>query len=195
LNRRVLKLILALAIPIVIAWFFIYSQQQATVEVAKYKEEQKANPTSSGIEINNYALKEVDDHNRIHWQLIAKKGSLAPDNKDVKLDEVKVEYYDAGQLKMKLVAPRGEANEATHYVKLLSANGKGVVAEGDGGKNKFRAAVIELIKKNQFLASGGVIIESGEAKVTGDQANGTLDMTGPKNFKIIGNTHAEIAVQ
>jgi hypothetical protein len=49
------------------------------------------------------------------------------------------------------------------------------------------------MEKNQFLASGGVnIIWPGVAKVTGNEATGSLKSTDLKNLTIKGNTHAAI---
>ncbi len=198
-NRGVLKLLLALAIPASIAWFFLYSQQQADKQISDYKKEQKANPTTDRVIIKDYGLKEVDDSNHIRWQLLAAAGVVSPDNQNVTLEDVKVEYYDSATkaLKMRLIAPTGTANQSTRYVKLTAPDGKYVIAEGEGGKSKFQSKVVELIKKNQFLASGGVIIDwPGVAKVSGNSASGSIDLAaGPKNFKIVGNTHAEIAVR
>lgn len=198
-NKNVLKLLAALSIPAGIAWLFFYSQHLAEIEVDSYKKEQKLNPVNEKTIIENYAMKEIDDLNRIRWQLVAKKGTVMPNNKDIELVEVNVEYYDPAtrELKMRLIAPFGEANQQTKYVKLQSRDGKKVIAEGQGGKAKLIANVVELIKKNQFLASGGVIIDwPGVAKVTGDSASGLTDLSsGPKDFKVIGNTHAEIVMK
>lgn len=198
-RKSTIKLFVALAIPASIAWFFWYSQQQADYEVKQYQKEQKENPTSEKLTIKNYAMKEIDDLNRIRWQLTAAEGNLMPNGKDVQLDDVKVEYYDATtrELKMRLLAPFGTANQETKYVKLESKDGKPVVADGQGGKSKFTCKTVELIKKNQFLATGGVIIEwPGVAKVSGDSASGLTDLSsGPKNFKVVGNTHAEIVMK
>ena len=84
----------------------------------------KNNPLSSGINVTNYELKEVDDFNNIKWQLVAKKGSLAENNKDVELDNVTVRYFDGPNVKMSITAPVGHANQDTKYVKLLSRDGK-----------------------------------------------------------------------
>jgi hypothetical protein len=94
---------------------------------------------------------------------------------------------------MRLIAPQGEANASTKYVQLTSDAGSLVQAEGAGGKAKLEAAKIELMKKNQFIASGGVTIEwPNVAKVTGDMAAGRIDLSDFKDFKIVGNTHAQI---
>lgn len=198
-NKNIWKLLIALAIPGSIAFFFWYSQHQADLEVEQYKKDVKDNPISESLIIQNYAMKEIDDANRVRWQLTAKTGTLMPNGKDVKLEEVQVEYYDQNtrELKMRLTAPYGAANQETKFVKLEAKNGKKVVAEGQGGKTKFIARDVELIKKNQFLATGGVIIDwPGVAKVSGDSASGLTDLSsGPKNFKVVGNTHAEIVMK
>jgi hypothetical protein len=97
---------------------------------------------------------------------------------------------------MRLEAPFGSADQQTKYVKLEGGKKGRVVAEGQNNM-KLSSAVVELIKKNEFLASGGVIIDwPGVAKVSGDSASGLTDMSsGPKNFKVVGNTHAEIVMK
>lgn len=194
-NRGNIKLIVALAIPIGIIWLFIYAQQQAVIEEQKYREEQKVNPTTDSVIVNNYSLKEVDDNNQVRWRLVAKQGVVKPSGHEVSLKEVVVEYFDGKKLKMRLASPVGEAVEATRYVKLAGADGKRVVAEGEDGKARLDAQAVELMKKNQFAASGGVNIEwPGVAKVTGNSATGTIDVGSLKNLKIVGNTHAVITV-
>lgn len=191
--RNFLKVVGALSIPAGIGWFFWYSQEQANIEVENYKKEQKSAPTTDTVVVNNYQLKEVDDLNHIRWQLVSEKGRLAPNNKDVVLDKVKVEYFDGPNVKMRIYAPKGEANQETRFVKLMSQDKERVRCEGDGGKSKFESDQVELTKKNQFLATGGVIIEWSEvAKVTGRSATGTIDKGGIKNVIVRGGTHAII---
>jgi len=192
--KGLLKILLALAIPAGITSFFIYSQKQADIEVAKYQQMQKDNPNTDRITVDNYELKEVDDSNHIRWQLIALKGVMMPTGKDVQLKQVKVEYFDGKKLKMRIVAPIGLANENTKYIKLDSSDGQRVVAEGEEGKARMEAAKIELKEKNQFFATGGVnILWPGVAKVTGNTASGILEKGAEmKNLKIVGNTHALI---
>jgi hypothetical protein len=68
-----------------------------------------------------------------------------------------------------------------------------VEAEGEEGKVKLTAKKIELNKKNQFQATGGVnIIWPGVAKVIGNLAEGVLSSGNLDNVKVIGNTHALI---
>jgi hypothetical protein len=198
INRGALKLIAALAVPASIGWFFYYANQQANMEVEQFKKEQKDNPIAERVEIKNYGLKEVDDSNQILWQLIAKTGSVDPNGHDVSLEDVKVEYFDklTHALKMRLTAPIGQANQQTRAVKLFGKDNIYVVAEG-GNQSRFQCKQVELIKKNQFLASGGVIIDwPGVAKVSGNSASGSTDLgAGPKDFKVMGNTHALIMVK
>jgi hypothetical protein len=199
LNKSTLKVIAALAIPATIAYFFWYAQQQANIEVAQYKQEQAAHPTKEELEVNNYEMKEVDDANRLRWQLKSDSGKMLANGQDVELRNVTVQYFDptTKALKMKMVAPIGHANQSTKYVKLSADRSTKVIAEGEGGKNKLVCNEVELTKKNQFIATGGVIIEwPGVAKVSGNSATGSINMgAGPKDFKVVGNTHAEIAVK
>jgi len=190
----ILKLILALSIPAVLIGGFIYSQNQANKEVAEYKKFQKEHPPTEKITIDNYQLKEVDDNNKPRWQLTAKRGTMAPDSKDVDLHEVLVQYFDEGKVKMSLSAPSGIANESTKLVQLLAKDGKPVLARGEDGKAQMNASKVELTKKNSFIASGGVtIVYPGVAKVTGNTVTGSLEKSAElKNFKIVGGTHALI---
>jgi hypothetical protein len=197
LNRNIFKFLIAMAIPAAIGYVFWYSQEQANREVEAYKKEQKARgPIKEEVTINNYAMKEIDDANRVRWQLVASTGKLKENGRDVEMTDVKVEYFDpvTKDLKMRLVAPYGTGDQQTKYVKLMSKDGQKVVAEGQGGKTKFTSTTVELIKKDQFLATGGVNIDwPGVAKVSGDSATGATNLSGgPKNFKVMGNTHAEI---
>jgi hypothetical protein len=198
-NRGTLKVALALAIPTSIAYFFYYSQKQADLEISKVKTDQAAHPTATQMSIDDYTMKEVDDSNRIRWQLTSKSGTIMPNGSDVRLTEVVVEYYDptTRQLKMRISAPDGMANQGTKFVRLSARNGQKVSAIGEGGKSKLVTSQLELTKKNQFTATGGVIIEwPGVAKVSGNSASGSTNLAaGPKDFKIIGNTNAEIAVR
>lgn len=197
LNRNIFKFALALAIPAGIGYIFWYSQDQANKEVEQYKAEQKnRGEVKQEVVIKNYALKEIDDLNRVRWQLVAATGTLKENGKDVEMTDVKVEYFDpiTKELKMRMVAPYGTGDQSTKYVKLMSKGHQKVVAEGQGGKSKLTSTTVELIKKDQFLATGGVNIDwPGVAKVSGDSATGGTNLSGgPKNFKVMGNTHAEI---
>ncbi len=191
--RGFLKFLLAISIPSGLVWLVYYAQTEATRQTEEYDKQQKERPMADKITIDNYALREVDENNQIRWQLTAKTGILEPSNKDVNLTDIKVEYFNGKVLKMRVVAPIGTANEVTHDVKLLSAEKGGrVICEGDEGKSRLEADKIELGKKNQFKATGGVnIVWPGVAKVSGSVATGTM---GKKmdNIKISGNTHATI---
>lgn len=190
-SKGTLKFVAALSIPGLLIYFWYYSSEQARIEMESYKAEQKANPTQDRISIDNYQLKEVDDSNQVRWQLQAKSGTMVSATKDVNLDTVLVEYFDGKTLKMRLSAPIGVANEGTRKVRLDADKGVRVVALGEGGKNRMESSKLELTKKNQFEATGGVNIDMpGVAKVTGDHAVGTFAKGGIKNLKIIGNTHS-----
>lgn len=198
-NRGVWKFLFAISIPVGIGYFFWYSQEAAKVEVAEYKKEQKEHPTTDHVVINNYSMKEVDDSNSVKWQLTADTGALNPNGKDVDLSGVKVEYFDpkTKELKMRMIAPVGHANQETKYVKLIGDSAHKVSADGGGfRKSHLECAQLELTKQNQFLATGGVIIDwPGVAKVSGTTATGSTDMSaGPKNLKVVGSTHSVVAV-
>lgn len=198
-NRGTVKLLVALAIPAGILFFFYASQQEAARQIKEVETDIHNNPTSDDLKINDYSMKEVDDSNHIRWQLSSKQGTIMPNGQDVQLTGVVVEYYDqaTNTMKMRLQAPLGIANQTTKYVRLNADKSGKVLAEGEGGKSKFSCNQVELTKKNQFVATGGVIIEwPGVAKVSGNSASGTTNMAaGPKDLKISGNTHAEIAVR
>lgn len=194
------KFLVAIAIPSLLVWAFIAAQKNAEIRLNEVKQGITENPIEEGMVVNDYELKEIDDANTVRWVLTAKEGRVAKNRKDVTLDKVKVQYYDAGAVKMAIVAPSGVANADTNWVKMESNKDQRVVAEGDGGKSKFEAQTVVLEKKNQFLATGGVIIEWSEvAKVTGNSATGTVDKTGVKNVVVRGlpghPTHAVIAVK
>ena len=199
INRGSIKLLVAIAIPVGIAYMFYSSQQAAKQEMAAYQAEQKQNPTSDSVVIKNYAMKEVDDSNHPRWQLIAGKGTILPDHQNVSLEDVNVEYYDKGtkEIKMKLIAPSGFANESSRFVRLTGVKGRPVVCESNGGKAKFECGAMELTKNDKFQASGGVIIIwPGVAKVSGNSASGSLNLgDSPKDMKVVGNTHAEISMK
>lgn len=193
-NLQTLKLVGALAIPSGLIWLFIHSQNAANKAVQEYNEDKVKNPSAENVTINNYQLKEVDDGNHIRWHLSAKTGTVGTSNHDVSLTDVNVEYYDGPNIKMRLAAPIGDANENTKQVVLSGAQGRPVIAEGGlDGKAHLEAAKVELTKKNQFLATGDVnIFLPGVAKVHGDQAEGSTDLSSVKDLKIRGNTRTQI---
>lgn len=190
------KLVLALSILGGIVGLLYYAQYQAKIEEAEYEAQKKLHPTSDNVIIDNYELKEVDDSNKVRWLLAAKKGVMVPDTKDVNLTGVNMEYYDGDVVKMKVVAPIGVANEKTRKVSLKSDATQKVLAEGEAGKSRLETSQLELEKKNQFKATGGVnIVWAGVAKVTGNYATGRLGKADLEDLKIIGNTHAIIESQ
>lgn len=189
-------MIAAITIPLGLAYFWWYSFKYSNEVIQNAKKEQKLHPTTGNTIINNYELKEVDDQNHIRWQLVAHQGVMNPESgsKDIFLDTVKIEYFDGAELKMRMTAPKGIANEGTRNVKLDGTEHDRVIAENGGNKGHLDALHVELTKKNQFVATGGVnIILPGVAKVTGNQAAGVLEKDAElKNFTISGNTHALI---
>jgi LPS export ABC transporter protein LptC len=192
-NRNVIRLIAALAIPLLLYSFWRYANEKATTLVEKTKVDISNRPNQDKITVEDYQLKEVNDSNDLKWLLQAKTGVVDPATKDVNLTTVHVDYFDQGKIKMRLTAPTGVANENTKMTKLLSSKTKRVECEGEDGKAKLLAYQVELKNKNQFLATGGVnIVWPGVAKVVGNQAEGLLKSTDLKNFKIEGNTHAWI---
>jgi hypothetical protein len=110
------------------------------------------------------------------------------------LNQVLVQYFDQGKVKMSLTAPKGIANETTKLVKLMAKGGKQVLATGEDGKAQMNADKVELKEKNKFVATGGVtILYPGVAKVTGATVIGSLEKSAElKNFTIKGGTHAMI---
>lgn len=171
------------------------AQRNADIEVKKFKAEQAAHPNKDNVTIHGYELKEVDDHNQVRWQLKAKTGTVDAKTHLVNLDGIIVEYFSGPEIKMRLTAPTGEANEQNRYVKLSTQNGQRVVAEGNGGKTRMETSVLELSKNNRFIATDGVNINlPGVAKISGNRAEGNINFSELNNFKIVGNTHAEIVV-
>lgn len=187
------KLVLALSILGVIVGLLYYAQWSATIEEQKFAAEKKANPTADRVSFTNYELKEVDDANKLRWLLTAKTGVLVPDTKDVALTEISMKFFDGEKIKMQVSAPVGLANQETRFVKLDSAKGVRVTAQGDGGKSSMNMETLELEKKNQFKASGGVNIAMGVAKVTGNYATGRFGGSSFEDVKIKGNTHTILA--
>ena len=190
--RALLKLGLALAIPTVLIGGFMYSQREANKQLEEYQKSQKEHPAAQAMTVDNYELKEIDDTNQVKWHLVAAHGTMEPDSRDVDLTDVKMKCFDGDKVKLAFSAPAGVANEVTHLVTLDSAGKSLVECEGSGGSAKITARRVELNKKNQFTATGGVtIVYPGVAKVTGNSMVGSLEKSADlKNFKITGNTHA-----
>ncbi len=194
--KGTVKFLGAIAIPIGIVWAFLWAQHNADEQYRVETKAMKDHPTSQGTQVKDYEFKEVDDTNTVKWQLVAKTGKASSDNKLVDVEDVTMRFFDGPNVKMSVTAPIGNVNADTRDVNLNSKNGHRVKGEGDGGKSKFEAESIQLDKKNQFKAAGGVIIEWTEvAKVTGNQATGKLDKGSFQNVKIVGHTHAVIAVK
>jgi hypothetical protein len=189
------KLVLALSILGGIVGLLYYAQWSATIEEKKFKEQRDANPTASNIAFTNYELKEVDDANHVRWILNAKTGTLIKDTKDVNLSGISMKFLDGDAVKMLISAPVGRANTETRHVELSSGQGQRVIAEGEEGKSRMEMEKLELEKKNQFKATGGVNIAMGVAKVTGNYATGRFGKKELEDLKIIGNTHAIISSQ
>jgi len=196
LSRGPWKLILALAIPSAIFGLWFYAKNEAEREVGLTATQIKKNPINEKICVTDYQLKEIDDSNHLRWRLMAAQGVTDPVTRDVALKKVNVDYFDGTKIKIRLSAPLGLANESTRAVKLDSADKTRVVAEGEEGKARLMATKVELMKKNQFQATGGVnIVWPGVAKVSGDKAEGSLASADLKKLKIMGNTHAVIGSQ
>jgi lipopolysaccharide export system protein LptC len=195
--KNAIKFVVAISIPAFLIWGFKAAEQNAEKAVKETQDALKNNPIQEGTATTNFELKELDDKMVTKWLLTAEKGHANKNNKDYILDKVKMKYYDEGNVKMAITAPKGQANMDTKWVKMESDNSSRVKAEGEGGKSKFEATTVVLEKKNQFLATGGVIIEWSEvAKVTGNSATGTVDKSGVKDVIVRGlpgqPTHAVI---
>jgi hypothetical protein len=190
------KLLLALIIPSVIMGLWFYAKYTAEQDIGAVDASIKKNPINDKIVVSDYQLKEIDDSNHIRWRLKAAQGMSDPITRDVALREVSVDYFDGVKIKMHLSAPIGIANESTKIVELDCENKTRVKATGEEGKAELEASKVELIKKNQFRATGGVnILWPGVAKVSGQLAEGSLASTDLNKLKITGNTHALIGIQ
>ncbi|HEY9754058.1 MAG TPA: LPS export ABC transporter periplasmic protein LptC [Oculatellaceae cyanobacterium] len=194
-NQGVYKFLLAISIPAGIMGFWFYSVHESGVMIKENEKERGAHPMTENTTVDNYELKEINESGKTKWHLMAKQGVMKADGSaDVLLDRVEMKIYDGDVMKMCITAPSGIANEKTHIVKLSSAPNQRVVAENGVNHARLDASKVELNKKNQFVATGGVNINMpGVAKVTGDTCTGALEKDSSlKNFKIIGNTHAII---
>jgi lipopolysaccharide export system protein LptC len=186
------KLILALSILGTIVGLMFYAQNMANRIEKEAEEQRRLNPTAVTTSIDNYELKEIDDANHIRWILRAKRAVLEKDRK-FSLDSIDMRYFDDGKEKMHLIAPIGMADEASRQIQLDSNDKQKVIAMGQEGKSRLETSKLELTKKNQFKATGGVNIDwTGVAKVTGNYATGVLGKADLEDLKIIGNTHAVI---
>lgn len=194
--KNAIKFVVAISIPAFLVWAFKAAEENAERAVKETQKQLTDNPIQEGQATTNFELKELDDNMVTKWLLTAEKGQ-AKNQKEYMLDKVKMKYFDEGNVKMAITAPKGQANMDTKWVKMESDSSSRVKAEGEGGKSKFEATTVVLEKKNQFLATGGVIIEWSEvAKVTGNSATGTVDKSGVKDVIVRGlpghPTHAVI---
>ena len=179
--KNAIKFVVAISIPAFLVWAFKAAEENAERAVKETQKQLTDNPIQEGQATTNFELKELDDNMVTKWLLTAEKGQ-AKNQKEYMLDKVKMKYFDEGNVKMAITAPKGQANMDTKWVKMESDSSSRVKAEGEGGKSKFEATTVVLEKKNQFLATGGVIIEWSEvAKVTGNSATGTVDKSGVKD--------------
>src|SRR5271170_6543461 len=131
--HRYWKLVVALSIPVFVAWGFIHAQEEAKKLIDQYQRDQKADPTAENLYIKNYEMKEVDGQNHTRWHLKADGGKAIGDtNQQVALEGVTMDYLDQDTqaVKMRLMAPAGEANQMTKYVKLISQGKNRVEAKG-----------------------------------------------------------------
>lgn len=183
------KFILALGILGTLVGLMFYAQNMANRIEKEAAEERKNNPTAETTSIDNYELKEIDDFNHIRWILKARRAVMEKDRRFL-LDSINMQYFDEGKEKMHLVAPIGVANEATKQIQLDSTAQQKVICEGQERKSRLETTKLELTKKNQFIASGGVTIDwTGVAKVTGDHATGVIGKADLEDLKIVGHTH------
>ncbi len=186
-----LKLLLALSILGGIVGSIYYAQVHADKEMKEFQKKNEGRETGDKIAVDNYELKEVDDTNALRWQLLAKKGVLEPVSKMVDLTDVEVKYYNGPNVSLRLLAPIGQANEATRVVILNSNDKSKVLGIGEENQSRLETKQMELRKKNEFLATGGVnIVWPGVAKVTGNTAQGTISSSKLQNMLIKGNTHS-----
>lgn len=190
--RNIIKFVGAAAIPLGIWGLFNWSIHRADEDLKAHDVEIKEHPLTGKTTVNQYELKEIDGTNHIKWRLTATQGVFGSEkqNREVFLDNVKMEYFDGDVVKMKMTAPKGVANEDTKIVNLVADGKERVIA--DGSKGRMEASQVVLTKRNQFSATGNVnILLPGVAKVHGNQAIGALEKDASlQNFKIIGNTHA-----
>ena len=190
-SKGLLKFVLAMGILLGLTGLVYFAQTKAEKEMKDYNASQPNDPLADSMIVDNYELKEVNDDNELRWKLVAAQGVLDPGTKDVKLTDINVNYFKEGKLTMKLTAPVGLANELSRMIVLKGDNGKKVVAEGTDKSARMETQRLELTKKNQFIATGGVnIVWPGVAKVKGDKAEGTMANATIDHFFIRGNTRS-----
>ncbi|MBX9673046.1 MAG: LPS export ABC transporter periplasmic protein LptC [Candidatus Obscuribacterales bacterium] len=187
------KLVLALAIAGSIVGLLWYAQWQAKTLTEEHAKELKENPGTENTTLENYELKEVDADNHLRWILTAATGVVDSATRDVTLTKISVKYMDGPKVKMEVVAPMGKTNDKAQTVTLTATPQQKVIAKGEEGKSSLETQKLELNKKNQFTATGGVnIVMTGVAKVTGDRATGKFAKSELESLIIRGNTHSII---
>ena len=187
------KLVLALAIAGSIVGLLWYAQWQAKTLTEEHAKELKENPGTENTTLENYELKEVDADNHLRWILTAATGVVDSATRDVTLTKISVKYMDGPKVKMEVVAPMGKTNDKAQTVTLTATPQQKVIAKGEEGKSSLETQKLELNKKNQFTATGGVnIVMTGVAKVTGDLATGKFAKSELESLIIRGNTHSII---
>lgn len=187
------KLVLALAIAGSIVGLLWYAQWQAKTLTEEHAKELKENPGTENTTLENYELKEVDADNHLRWILTAATGVVDSATRDVTLTKISVKYMDGPKIKMEVVAPMGKTNDKAQTVTLTATPQQKVIAKGEEGKSSLETQKLELNKKNQFTATGGVnIVMTGVAKVTGDRATGKFAKSELESLIIRGNTHSII---
>jgi hypothetical protein len=187
------KLVLALAIAGSIVGLLWYAQWQAKTLTEEHNKELKENPGTENTTLENYELKEVDADNHLRWILTAATGVVDSATRDVTLTKISVKYMDGPKVKMEVIAPMGKTNDKAQTVTLTATPQQRVIAKGEEGKSSLETQKLELNKKNQFTATGGVnIVMTGVAKVTGDRATGKFAKSELESLIIYGNTHSII---
>ena len=187
------KLVLALAIAGSIVGLLWYAQWQAKTLTEEHAKELKENPGTENTTLENYELKEVDADNHLRWILTAATGVVDSATRDVTLTKISVKYIDGPKVKMEVLAPMGKTNDKAQTVTLTATPQQKVIAKGEEGKSSLETQKLELNKKNQFTATGGVnIVMTGVAKVTGDRATGKFAKSELESLIIRGNTHSII---
>jgi len=187
------KLVLALAIAGSIVGLLWYAQWQAKTLTEEHAKELKENPGTENTTLENYELKEVDADNHLRWILTAATGVVDSATRDVTLTKISVKYMDGPKVKMEVLAPMGKTNDKAQTVTLTATPQQKVIAKGEEGKSSLETQKLELNKKNQFTATGGVnIVMTGVAKVTGDRATCKFAKSELESLIIRGNIHSII---
>lgn len=194
-NMGTLKLAAALTILFGLVYLVWYAHQQAEEEMRRFNAEQSEKNKDSSVTVDNYELTEISNDNQMRWRLRAGSGVVEPSSKDVALSKVEVIFYKDGKDSMLLTAPTGKVNEISRKIILTAKEKELVVAIGIDDKKRLEAKHLELTKKNEFKATGGVnIVLPGVAKVSGDTAEGGLSGSSMGKMCVRGNTHSVIGI-